>query len=136
MLNTDKSSQLYSQLQKIIDRQPALATQILQYVPAENQLDIALSAKCPSLNQIFVIHGIKLKEIQRNYDAIGLSIHSTQSISALKSATELQKPSRDKILKFLHKDYTQNVVKDQIRLSLEKQPATYSGKCGFETARF
>ena len=77
---------------------------------------------------------IKLKEIQRNYDAIGLSIHSTQSISALKSATDLQQPARDKILKFLNKEYTPNVVKEEIRLSLEKQPTTYSGKRGFEIA--
>lgn len=70
---------------------------------------------------------IKLKEIQRNYDAVGLSIHSTQSISALKSATDLQQPARDKILKFLNKEYTPNVVKEEIRLSLEKQPTTYSG---------
>ena len=52
MLNTDKSYQLYTQLRKIVDRQPALATQILQYVPGEYQLDIASGAKCQSLRQI------------------------------------------------------------------------------------
>ena len=68
---------------------------------------------------------IKLKEIQRTYDAVGLSIHSSQSISALKSATDLQQPARDKILKFLNKEYIPSALKEEIRLSLEKQVAQY-----------
>ena len=73
----------------------------------------------------------RFKEIYRNKDVGGKSIYSSyfdhwygnsEFFYEMKSATHLIQSDRDKILKFLKKEYVPSIAKEEIRLSIEKLP--------------